>query len=407
MPTWVLTERVGTECPVAPEDVDFLLAKHRRHLDLVPTGRRGWYRLTPTGHVGTIVAPGCRLVLRPKIPLRNLFHLLDPAGPLPTVEDHSTAVSGADLLDFLAGRLVHRMTERAAAGLQRGYVERSEAGPYLQGRLDIAAQVRHAGAAANRLHCRYEDLTTAIPCNQIPRATADLVLRSPLLGDNVRLALRQAQAAYAEVPPAALDEGAFAAAGVDRLTEDYRPLLDLCRLLVDGLAPGEYSGRTAGPAFLLDLERVFERYVTAGVTQALTGQEALTAAVQATYTVNRPVAGTPDLPMRPDVTLHAATRPVLVLDAKWKRLARSGPEPADLYQVLAYCTGLGVRRACLVYPGSRGPWQFTFARSPVRVEVRTLRVNGTREACGRSLQRFGATVLAWGRAARRSRKDEE
>src|SRR5439155_6114159 len=100
-----LTERTAAECRLTPDDVDFLLAAHRAHVRLTPTRQRDVYRLTPGGHVGTIVAPSCRLLIRPKIPVRNLFYLLDPSGPVPVAEDRTTAAPGADLLDLLAAHL--------------------------------------------------------------------------------------------------------------------------------------------------------------------------------------------------------------------------------------------------------------------------------------------------------------
>src|SRR5262249_34377999 len=118
-PTIVLTERTAAECRLEPDDVAYLLAEHRAHVDLVPTRQPSRYRLTPAGHVGTIVAPGCRLIIRPKLPLRNLFHLLDPSARIPAVADRTAVLPGAEALEFLAGRLVQLLAERAAAGLQR------------------------------------------------------------------------------------------------------------------------------------------------------------------------------------------------------------------------------------------------------------------------------------------------
>src|SRR5262249_47881785 len=162
------------------------------------------YRLTPTGHVGTIVGPGCRLVILPKIPVRNLAHLLDPAGPLPVADDRVTPVQGDRVLDLLARRLARLPEGRGAARLHRAYAERSEQGPSLHGRLDLPAQLRDQPGRKDRLHCRYEDFTSDVPCNQLARATAELVVRSPLLGDSVRQALRRALEGYAGVTPAVL-----------------------------------------------------------------------------------------------------------------------------------------------------------------------------------------------------------
>src|SRR5205085_5396925 len=77
-----LTERVSAECCLSAATLDFLLAEHRTHLELVPTGQPGHYRLTPAGFVGILVSPDCRLVIQPKIPLANVLHLLEPAWPL-------------------------------------------------------------------------------------------------------------------------------------------------------------------------------------------------------------------------------------------------------------------------------------------------------------------------------------
>src|SRR5438094_8706493 len=114
--TLVLTERVPRVCRLAPADVAFLLAAHPNHIELVPTGTRGRYQITPLGHVGVIVAPACRLVIRPKVPLSNLFRLLDPAAPLPSAPDAVTPAPAAHLFDLLAGQFAHRLAERAAAG---------------------------------------------------------------------------------------------------------------------------------------------------------------------------------------------------------------------------------------------------------------------------------------------------
>src|SRR4051812_25504895 len=95
VPTFRLTERTAAECPLTPDDVDFLLTAHRAHLKLVPTRQRDVYTLPPAGHVGTLVAPHCRLLIRPKIPVRNVFYLLDPDASVPVTEDRTAAAPGA------------------------------------------------------------------------------------------------------------------------------------------------------------------------------------------------------------------------------------------------------------------------------------------------------------------------
>ncbi len=389
----ILRERRPRECRLTRADVDLLLADHRPHVEVVPTHQRSRYRLTPTGHVGTIVLPTRRLVIRPKIPLVNLFHLLDPASPPLAIDDRAEATIGTEALDFLAGRLASLLAERAAVGLHRGYAERAERAAFLQGRLDVAAQVRDGGTRKDALHCRFEEFTADVPCNRVPKAVAELVLRSPLAGERARSLVRQALGGFDAVQAAALGPDSFAEAEPGRLTEAYRPLLDLCRLLADGLAPGGREGATVCPAFLLDMERVFEGYVTRGIVDSFAGRSGFRVEVQPRYVANRPVAGQPDIHLRPDVLITRDGRPEVVVDAKWKNLADSPLVTDDVYQVLAYCTALGVGRGVLVYAGRRDrAWDYELTGTPIRLAVRTLRVVGERGACARSRRRLGRAL---------------
>ncbi len=132
--TLVLTERVPHVCRLRRHDADFLLHTQRGRLDVLPTHRRHTYRLTSLGYVGVLVAPTCRIVVQPKIPLHNVFHLLDPDADLRADVDAVAPMPGAEIVQFLAGQFLARLRERLATGLQRGYAEHEHRGPLLQGR---------------------------------------------------------------------------------------------------------------------------------------------------------------------------------------------------------------------------------------------------------------------------------
>jgi 5-methylcytosine-specific restriction enzyme subunit McrC len=385
--THSLVERTPEVCRLHRDDVEFLLTRHTAHIELSPTSERHLYRLTPAGSVGTIVCPRSRLVIQPKIPIRNLFHLLDPTGPIAVTDDHTKALPGAEGLDFLVGRLVQLLTERATAGLHRGYAERAEPTAFLVGALDVPTQLRTATAQKNQLHCRFEDFTVDVPCNQLPRATAERLLGSPLLGSSLRAALQRALQGWTGVRATDVTLKSFAALPADRLTESYRPLLDVCRLLIDGLTPGQAAGLTPCPAFLLDMDRVFEQYVTRALQESFEVGGRTQVQVQPLFAVDSIHDDQPDIQMRPDVVASRDGRALFVADAKWKDVARDRLLPADIYQVLAYCTALRARHGILVYPGSRDrAWSYRFARTVL--EVRTVRVVGSRSTCMRSLRRF-------------------
>jgi 5-methylcytosine-specific restriction enzyme subunit McrC len=385
-----LTERRPRVVRLRRADADFLLASHRDHIEVVPTGTRGRYRLTALGFAGVLAAPSCRLALRPKLPAANLLHLLDPLTPPSAAEDRTAPVDGDRLLDLLAGRLATLLAECVAVGLHRAYAERANAGTYLRGRLDAAAQARDASPRRDRLHCRYDDFTADTPYNQLPRAVVERLLARPDLDARVRSALRGVLAGFASVSAVPLTPELCAAAAPDpRAAAGYGPVLDLCRLLADGLAPGEESGPAAGPSFLIDLERVWEGYVTTGVVAAFAGRPRVRVAVQPFLRASPSQPGRPDLHLRPDVVIERDGAPRLVLDAKWKRLGRTALPTDDVYQVLAYAAALAAPRAVLVYPGGRDRrWTYPLAEPGPALEVWTLRVTGSREACARSRRRL-------------------
>ena len=58
--------------------------------------------------------------------------------------------------------------------------------------------------------------------------------------------------------------------------------------------------------------------------------------------------------MRPDLALRRGGADVAVADTKYKELRRLGDwKHPDIYQLLAYCTRLGLERGLLIYAGPR------------------------------------------------------
>jgi 5-methylcytosine-specific restriction enzyme subunit McrC len=377
-PTLELTERVTTRCRLRPAVVAHLLERHAAQFDVLPEGRRHLYRLTPRGIVGSLDAPGLRIVIRPKIPLCNVFDLLDPCGPLP--EPTGTEPEPGDVLGFLAMRLMVQMNERSRAGLQRGYTERELQGTFLRGQLDVPAQLR--GQRREQLHCRLDEFDTNVPCNQAAVSAVSALLECPLLGEELRPALWQTLHGYPGVTAPPLDVNLIERALASRPPEAYLALLGTCRLLAESLSAG------AAPAFLLDLGKVFESYVTAGVCRAFAGSSTTLALPQEGLTLAIPTDERPGLAMRPDVTVMRDGRAVAVLDVKWKRLLKTALDTEDVYQVIAYCAALGVVRGVLVYPGARErSWDYAIGN--IRLTIRSLRLVGEAERCRRGLRRLG------------------
>lgn len=302
--------------------------------------------VNPRQHVGVLTLPsGRRLEIRPKVPVASLLAMLAVAYRLETPFEPEAAGFAEldDLPDVLAAVFADLAEERIARGLHRAYVEREDNLSAVRGRIAIAGDLRENRVLRHRVWCRFAELTADVPENQVVRQAGWLLAgwaRAPKL----RLRLRRIDGLLSGVsatrlPAAAIDRFAY-----DRLTEPYRHLHRLCRLVLDGASLAESDGPVASRGFLLDMNRLFEGFVTESVRDRLPAGLALRG--QATVFLDEAAA----VAMRPDLLIERHGIPILVADCKYKRNDPGRYLHHDAYQVLAYCTALRLPVGVLVYP---------------------------------------------------------
>jgi 5-methylcytosine-specific restriction enzyme subunit McrC len=287
------------------------------------------------------------------------------------------------LLAVLAAEFAERLEAVVRAGLAPGYGEVSGVSPFLRGKLRTADQMRDAAAAAFPGHFHIDepvfDLHTA--WNRIPKATATALLRHEL-PPAIRHRVETAILPLAVLPEEPATETDFAVAFAEPRALNYRPLLELCRTILNGLTCADPLGTRNG-AFLVDLGRVFERYLTVVLRRAIESRAGWSVEVQPRFAVG-PVELQPDLLLRQEGTSR------IVLDAKWKTATI---DAADLHQILAYATITGAPRVALVYPGLHDECaNFTTPDANIRITVYRLRVVGTAEQLATSLAKLARSV---------------
>lgn len=313
--------------------------------------RAGGWRLRAGSKVGAIVvrAPGeepVTLRITPKVPIARLFFLLGYAlNPRIHREDSVEVAVHAELVPFLA-HAYERAQERALRqGVLQGYRHTEEASPVLRGRLREADQVRRHHGRMFPLEIAYDEYTTDIPENRLLRAATEQLLRLPRVPVGVRRALQHQRARLVDAEP--LVRGTpLPRWRPSRLNLRYQPTLSLAEIILRGGSPEHLPGDIALDGFLLDMNKLFEDFVCVALREALTvygGRCALQA-----KGVHLDTAGA--IRMRPDLLRYGDNgRPLTVADAKYKAQKPDGFPDADLYQMLAYCTALGLPEGHLVY----------------------------------------------------------
>ncbi|OIV37881.1 restriction endonuclease [Mangrovactinospora gilvigrisea] len=295
------------------------------------------------------------LRIAPKLPIRRLFFLLsfrlDPAGWRDGAAVEVDAA--AELLPAMA-QLFERQAERALRqGLLQGYRRTEDSLPVLRGRLREHDQLRLRPGVPVPLEVGYDEFTADIAENRLLLAAATALLALPGLppGSAVRRRLRRLKRIL-EVEVAPLVRGAdLPAWRPSRLNARYQPALRLAELVLRGGSVEQQDGSVRIDGFLLNLATVYEAFVCTALGRALTRYGGYCRDQDPWH-----LDADRRIRMRPDLVWYADTgRPVGVADAKYKAEKPAGFPDADLYQMLAYCTALGVRSGHLVYARGTEP----------------------------------------------------
>jgi 5-methylcytosine-specific restriction enzyme subunit McrC len=340
-PTLELVEHEAVSARLPGTALEFLLTEHRGHVDVAPRFD-GTVTLKARHHVGTIVAPGITLRIRPKCSTRGLFYMLSIAYPLARVDRGTVDYSEADdLWDFIVALFARRLVEFVTRDLRRGYQVREDDLPFVRGKVRHAELLRAPQRWSTSTPCEFEDFTPDTFDNRVLRYAVEVLLHHPRVGAASRPDLRRARGWLEGVATVHVSGVALARARYDRLNETYRPLHQLAALLLDGMGLGQEQGRFQAGTFLVDMNALFELFVAEWLSNRLSPALSVHTQVHTFLDRDSLVTIRPDIVIRPEGVLR------LIIDTKYKAGFESN---ADVYQALAYCRALRVEHAVLLYP---------------------------------------------------------
>jgi 5-methylcytosine-specific restriction enzyme subunit McrC len=125
---------------------------------------------------------------------------------------------------------------------------------------------------------------------------------------------------------------------------------------------------------LVDMNKVFEQFVAHRLRRALRG----VLDVQGQHQTHLDVGN--DVPIRPDLVFRGGRVPFYVGDTKYKVVTDGFALGSDYYQLLSYCSALGLTEGVLVYGQHEGgvpPQSVTVRNTGQVLHTRSLRLVGT------------------------------
>lgn len=310
-----------------------------------PTAGAGDRWLISAGSkVGTLVVGEHRILIRPKIHPDNLFLLLEVGLP-PSAwrsESFDYSVTG-DLLPSLIAFFTRTVETTLARGLVRSYREERESLVAMRGRPDLAIQISRGGLAFP-IACRYEDYTADNAENRYLKAAVRRAGRVPGPEPIDRRRLLQQLVALEDVSDAPAVPDDLDDIGITRLNAHYEPALRLAQLVLANLTLQDQAGVTSASSFIVDMNLLFERFVTERLRRALLGRLQVRKQTNVHLAEGRRVLMHPDLEFR-----NRRGETVFVGDVKYKLTSDARARNADLYQLLAYTTALDLHEGVLIY----------------------------------------------------------
>ena len=340
-------------------------------------GESSQYHITPGSTVGAVEVGDLSVLIQPKIGIPQLLSLACYTIDKVTFRvDDFTFRENPELPDVLALALNSHARRAFAAGLLHGYRTEEEALYGVRGRIKFEDQLRRRFVMSIPVEVRYDEFTDDILANQVVKAAVMLLGGMRLRSQKARVGLGWIAAmldnvSLVEFPSTDVPEVVF-----DRLNEHYRSVVSLARLILRYSAFQSNRGEVRAQGFLMDMNQVFQEFVTVALREELGVSE-------------RVFCSNKELPRRisldrfgkvglePDLSWWEGRECRFVGDVKYKRIVDERVPNADLYQLLAYTTALDLPGGMLIYAkGEAEPMQYEVRYSGKRLHVAALDLDG-------------------------------
>ncbi|WP_420612402.1 McrC family protein [Candidatus Spongiisocius sp.] len=356
-----------------------------RYLSVTPHPDPEIWSVTAREYVGTLVVDDMRILIRPKIRPENLFLLLEVGLPEQAwrKEDFDYEIN-PDLLLSLVSFYARTLETTLARGLYRSYRNRNEDLKAIRGRIDFGRQLSRARLPMP-VACRYGEFTSDVLENRGLRAAIRLSLRVAGVPPSDRRRLMRELVAMEEVSDTPVSGDDLQRIHYTRLNDHYRPALGLARLLLDNLTLVDRRGGTTAASFMVNMNDLFERFVTERLRHALHGRLTVEDQTDDYLDIEKAVR------IRPDLRFHhpGSGSVTYVGDIKYKLTSDAVARSADYYQLLAYTTALDLPEGVLIYcqtDGGKPAGKITVRHAGKRLHVRPVNLSGSPAEVAREIE---------------------
>ena len=345
MPAPLILTESGPAQVVALTGAEYRALNQLGIVAVTATLDEGLFEVVAARKVGAVTIGDRQVVVRPKITdLNRLIFLLGYARNPNVWRDDTIQVEPAgELLPAVAEAFARIATRTVEQGLLQGYRTITDSLPVLRGRVLAGEQMsRHYGLPVP-IAVQYDDFTVDIAENQLLAAATLRLLTVPRISPPARRLLQRLRRTLLEVsvprPGAPMPRWQ-----PSRLNARYDAALRLAEIVLAAESFEHRIGDVTVTGYMFDMWKIFEDFVTTALSESL-NQLDWQCQTQAPLHLDEQQF----IDMKPDLLCRRGESQLAVVDAKYKAERPDGFPNADLYQMLAYCTVLGLNEGHLIY----------------------------------------------------------
>ena len=350
--------------------VDLELAKVLQNFGVcqVQLTTDGKLRASNFSKVGFIRDGDSLIRIEPKISIRKVLQLISP-----TLEDVQILSGQVEISE--SDDWTHALTEffisasnvALALGPLHGYREVSEAANLVKGRIDFSRQLKRNPGRPIPIEIDFDEFSPDIPENRIILTALQVLLTRFPLDANQRNRLFELQYVLASVTPIEHHKR-IPNVTLTSLNNHYGSALRISELILGFQGLDSDVGETSANSFLLDMEKIFEKYLENRFSILTEASSRIFRAQGSGESLDRGgLVG-----IRPDYLWFEGGKATGVADAKYKVFGTAASVPNDdVYQMVTYCTRYGLNKGYLVYASSPN-FSIDVEGSAITVEVRSV-----------------------------------
>lgn len=251
--------------------------------------------------------------------------------------------------DILVFYLIHGVEFIINHGLYHTYLNVEENLNVVRGKILLNEHLSHNSDRTDKVYCGFSELTPDILENQIIKFTLFSLSNCKFTHEGIASELRTLYRRLDNVELKSMSSNDCKWVVYNTLNEHYRPIINLCELLLrDSSVNLESTGQKSSFQFLIEMDNLFQKFIANFLKKSL-GESNIR--IQKIEYSEIKVTRRP-LFVRPDIMLYHKNLPVLILDTKYKTYLGENPDSHDIAQMESYSIATGIKQCVIVCLGA-------------------------------------------------------